>query len=548
MKIVIIGGVAGGATAAARLRRRDEHAEIIIIERGNYISFANCGLPYHIGGVIEDRDELLVQRREEMALRFSLDIRLRNEAVSLDRVRKEVYVRNLDTGNVYAESYDMLLLSPGAEPIRPALPGIDTPKVKTLRSMADMDSIIESLTEGKVKRAAVIGAGFIGLEIAENLMHRGIQVTVVEKLTQVLPVIDFEMASLVQRHLQAHQVNLILGSGVTGFLDDGHGVTVSLEGGKSVEADLVILSIGVRPESSLAVDSGLETGITGGIKVNEFLQTSDPHIYAVGDAVEVLHAVHGRETCIPLAWPANRQGRIVADNMTGSRTPYRGTWGTSILKVFDLAAASTGLNEKTLRACSIPYRGVTVNRNHHAGYYPGARALTLKVLFGDSGVIYGAQAVGEEGVDKRIDVISTAMRGGLRVWELQELELAYAPPYNSAKDPVNIAGYAAQNILDESVKTIRWFEAESCMNEHGFIPLDVRTKQEYLEGALPGSLHIPIDELRSRVDELDAGQVYLVYCQVGHRGYAACRILSQRGLTVYHLDGGYALWQVCAPY
>ena len=542
MKVVIIGGVAGGASAAARLRRQDEHAQIILIERGRYISFANCGLPYHIGGVIENRESLLVQRKEDMEARFALDVRLRHEAVSLDRERKEVHVRILDTGEVYTERYDTLLLSPGAEPVRPPLAGIDSSYIKTLRSMTDMDSIIESLHTRDVKHAAVIGAGFIGIELAENLRRRGIRVTVVEKLDQVLPIIDYDLASQVHRHLAEHQVKLILKTGVTGFSEGEDGVAVTLEDGRTVDADLVILSIGVRPETSLAVQSGLEIGITGGIKVNEFLQTSDPDIYAVGDAIEVRHVVHGREVCIPLAWPANRQGRIAADTITGSRKAYRGTLGTSILQVFDLTAASTGLNEKTLSSNGIPYQAVTVNRNQHAEYYPGAKPFTLKVLFSGSGEIYGAQAIGEDGVDKRIDVIASAIRGNLRVWELQELELAYAPPFNAAKDPVNIAGYAAENVLNGSVKAVRWFEADHFISEQGFIPLDVRTQEEHQSGSLPGSLNIPVDELRGRLDELEAGQNYLVYCQVGHRGYVACRILSQRGFSACNLDGGYAIW------
>lgn len=544
MTYVIVGGVAGGASAAARLRRLDESAEIIVIERGNYVSFANCGLPYHIGGVIEDRNSLLVQTQEGLSQAMNLDIRVLQEAVSLDTLKKQLTVRDRKSGRQYKQSYDKLLLSPGADPIKPPIPGIDSPRILTLRSMEDMDRIIDSIERFGVSRAAVVGAGFIGVEIAENFRHRGIEVSVVEKLNQVLAPVDYEIASQVHQHMAEHGVSLYLSNGVKEFTDDEDSISVHLEDGCILHADLVVLSIGVSPETSLARAAGIETGSTGGIKVDETLRTSDESVYAVGDAVEVSHGIDGRKVLIPLAWPANRQGRIAADTMSGKRVrTYNGSLGTSILKVFDLTVASTGLNGKTLRTLGVSFKSVTVTRNSHAGYFPGTEAMNLKVLFGKDGRIFGAQGIGRQGVDKRIDLIAAAIKGNLKVQDLQDLEVAYAPPYNSAKDPVNIAGYAAENILEGIVKTVTYDQVEQYLKEDHVQALDVRTQEEHGDGAIPNSLNISHDELRHRLDELDRDVTYLVYCQVGHRGYLACRILEQNGFKAVNLDGGYALWQ-----
>lgn len=548
MKIIIIGGVAGGASAAARLRRLSEDHEIILFERGKYISFANCGLPYHIGGTIKERDNLLVQTVEGMEIRFNIDIRIQTEVLSIDPKKKSVKAREVATGKEYEESYDKLLLSPGAEPARPPIPGIDSERIMTLRNMTDMDYIISQLDKTAAQRAVVIGAGFIGMEIAENLHDRGIAVAVVEKMDQVLAPVDIEIAAQVHQHFKEYHIGLYLGDGVTKFEDTGDEVKVSLESGDLLTADVVILAIGVRPETSLAQGAGLEIGKTRGIKVNEYLQTSDPDIYAVGDAIEVTNYVNGKEALIPLAWPANRQGRIVADNMLGRNLKtYTGSLGTAILKVFDLTVSATGLNEKTLKASGLEYGKdylvVTVNRNNHAGYYPGALPFTLKLIFSPEGKLFGAQGVGYDGVDKRIDVIATAIKAGMTIYDLQELELAYAPPYNSAKDPVNIAGYAAENLLNGDVKSCRWYELEDLLKRDDIVLLDIRTADENELGAIPGSVNICLDELRDNLDKLDKEKEYLVYCQVGQRGYVAARLLQNHGFRVRNLDGGYKLWQ-----
>ena len=542
MKIIIIGGVAGGASSATRLRRMNETNEIIMFERSDYISFANCGLPYHIGETIKDRNNLLVQTVKGMKDRFGIDVRVKTEVLKINPKEKTVLAKNLVTGEKYEESYDKLLLSPGAEAFIPPIPGVHSKNIYSLRNMSDMDKI-KSKVDKKVKRAVVIGAGFIGLEIAENLVERDIEVTIIEKSNQVLAPVDFEIASEVHQHIKEFKTELFLNDGAKEFIEIGDKTKVKLESGIEIIADIIIMAIGVRPENKLALEAGLEIGKTGGIKVNEYLQTSDEDIYAVGDAIEVKHYINGAESLIPLAWPANRQGRIVADTILGIRQkPYTGSLGTSILKAFDLTVSATGLNEKTLKRLGIPYMVTTVNRNDHASYYPGATPLTLKLIFNKEGDILGAQAIGYKGVDKRIDIIATAIKGNLKVWDLQEVEVAYAPPYNSAKDPVNIAGYAAENMINGEHETFRYFEIDELLQDSNYQLLDVRTKMENRLGTIKDSINIDVNELRDNLDSLNRDKTYLVFCQVGLRGYLAYRILVQNGFKVKNLDGGYRLW------
>ena len=542
MKIIIIGGVAGGASAATRLRRMNETNEIVMFERSDYISFANCGLPYHIGETIKDRNTLLVQTVKGMKDRFGIDVRVKTEVLKINPKEKTVLAKNLVTGEKYEESYDKLLLSPGAEAFIPPIPGVHSKNIYSLRNMSDMDKI-KSKVDKKVKRAVVIGAGFIGLEIAENLVERDIEVTIIEKSNQVLAPVDFEIASEVHQHIKEFKTELFLNDGAKEFIEIGDKTKVKLESGIEIIADIIIMAIGVRPENKLALEAGLEIGKTGGIKVNEYLQTSDEDIYAVGDAIEVKHYINGAESLIPLAWPANRQGRIVADTILGIRQkPYTGSLGTSILKAFDLTVSATGLNEKTLKRLGIPYMVTTVNRNDHASYYPGATPLTLKLIFNKEGDILGAQAIGYKGVDKRIDIIATAIKGNLKVWDLQEVEVAYAPPYNSAKDPVNIAGYAAENMINGEHETFRYFEIDELLQDSNYQLLDVRTKMENRLGTIKDSINIDVNELRDNLGSLNRDKTYLVFCQVGLRGYLAYRILVQNGFKVKNLDGGYRLW------
>lgn len=540
-KIVIVGGVAGGATAAARLRRLSEKYEIIMFERGEYISFANCGLPYYIGEVITDRNKLLVQTVEGMAKRFRIDVRHLSEVTAIHRDRKTVTVKNIRTGEEYEETYDVLILSPGANPIIPPIPGIDEANALfTLRNLSDTDKIKAYIDHEKPKNAVVIGGGFIGVEMAENLVKRGINVTLVERANQVLAPIDYEMAAIVHAHMRENGVNLILEDGVKAFENSGRRIV--LNSGRTLETDMVILAIGVQPESQLAKNAGLELGVRGTIKVNEYLQTSDPNIYAIGDAIEVKNYIHGFATSVPLAWPANRQGRLVADHIHGLDVKYNGTLGTAIVKVFKLTVAATGNNEKTLKQLGIPYEVVHVHPMSHAGYYPNATQMTLKLIFDkETGKIYGAQAVGEDGVDKRIDVIATAIKGGLTVRDLPDLELAYAPPFSSAKDPVNMAGYVASNILDGMVETVQWHEIDDIIANGGTL-IDVRTPKEVARGTIPGAINIPLDELRERLAELPKDKTIYVTCQVGLRGYLAARILHDNGFRAKNLDGGYKLY------
>ena len=543
MKAIIIGGVAGGATAAARLRRNSEAAQIVLVERGPFISFANCGLPYHISGAISEREQLLVTSAEAFHERYRVDVRVRTEAMAIDRANYTVRMRNLDTGEEYDESYDRVLLSPGAEPIRPRLPGIESQRVFGLRNIPDLDRIMRHLDETKPRRAVVIGGGFIGIEVAENLHERGLFVTLVEGADQILAPFDPEMAAIVHAHMREKHIELYLSAKVERFEDKTDHTVVYLHNGKRLQADIVILAIGVRPETTLARGAGLELGSTGGIRVNEFLQTDDPAIFAVGDAVEVTQTISGKPALIPLAGPANRQARIAADNMLwGQRCAYKGTLGTAILKAFDLAAASTGLNEKQLRAAGVPYVRTITHGGSHASYYPGALQISLKLIYSPEGKVLGAQAVGADGVDKRIDVIATAIHAGMSVDDLADLELAYAPPFSSAKDPVNIAGYVASNVLRGAQRVLSWDELQAL--QAGSVQLiDVRTSEEFELGSIPGARHIDLNLLRERLAEVARDKPVVLFCQVGLRGYLAWRILKQAGFSeIFNLSGGYKTW------
>ena len=543
MKIIIVGGVAGGATAAARIRRNDETAEIVLVERGQYISFANCGLPYHISGIIEDREQLLVTSEKAFKERYRVDVRSRTEAIGIDRKARTMRLRNLATGDETDEPYDKLLLSPGAEPVRPKLPGIDSSRVFGLRNIPDLDRIMAHLKEHNPRRAVVIGGGFIGIEVAENLHDKGVFTTLVEGADQILTPLDYGMAAIVHSHMRDKNVELYLNDKVEQFEEKDDHTVVYLGSGRRLQADLVVLAIGVRPETTLARAANLELGSTGGIKVNGHLQTTDPDIYAVGDAIEVTQTISGQQVLIPLAGPANRQGRMAADNIIfGNNKVYRGTQGTSILKAFDLAAATTGLNEKQLVAAGIPFLSCITHSGSHASYYPGAKQISLKLLFTDEGQILGAQAVGADGADKRIDVIATAIHGNLNVEDLADLELAYAPPFGSAKDPINIAGYVATNILNGSHEMIEWKALRASLDakDPEVQLIDVRTADEFGFGSIPTARNIDVNHLRERLDELDPNKPVILFCQIGLRGYLAYRILTQHGFTkVKNLSGGY---------
>lgn len=537
-KIIIVGGVAGGASAAARLRRLDENAEIIMFERGEYISFANCGLPYYIGNTINEREKLLVQTEEGMEARFNIDIRTKSEVIRIDRDKKEVEV--LADGKTYTETYDYIVLSPGAEPFVPRIEGVDREAILTLRNMADVDKIKGYVTNKKPQRAAVIGGGFIGVEMAENLRELGMDVTLVEAANQILSILDVEMTKILVKHMEENGVTVITGDAVNSFKGDNN-IDVVLKSGRTIPADMVVLAIGVKPETKLAREAGLEIGERGGIKVDEYLKTSDPSIYAVGDAIEVVDFVQGINTIIPLAGPANKQGRIAADNICSRNVKFNGSQGTSILKVFDLAAAKTGAAEWVLKRANIPYLKSYTHSGSHAGYYPGAFVMTIKLIFSPvDGKILGAEIVGRDGVDKRIDVLSTAMRRGLTVYDLEELELAYAPPFSSAKDPVNMAGYTASNILKGDMKVMHWDEVKNLGDEY-FI-LDVRTPVEFEGGHIEGAVNIPVDSLRKRLNEIPKDKKIFEYCKVGLRGYIAYRILTQNEFDAYNLSGGYDIY------
>ncbi|MVO98773.1 FAD-dependent oxidoreductase [Paenibacillus lutrae] len=543
-KVIIIGGVAGGASAAARLRRLDETAEIIMLERGEHISFANCGLPYYIGGTIKERSKLLVQTPEMMKKRFNIDVRTRSEAVSVNTAARTVTVHSAEQGT-YEETFDQLILSPGAKPIRPKIPGIGHPRITTLRSIPDTDRIKALVDEEQVRRVTVIGGGFIGVEMTEVLRERGLDVTLVEAAPHLLAPFDADMVTLAEKELEDHGVRLILGTSVEAFraAEDG-GLHVELSGREAIPADLVILSIGVVPETAFLKDTGIELGPRGHIRVDAHMRTTADGIYAVGDAVEVADFVSGSPVAIPLAGPANKQGRIAADHLCGMNSHYRGSQGTSILKVFGLTGASTGMNERALAKAGTPYHTVTVHPGSHAGYYPGASPITLKLIFDREGAILGAQAFGRGGTDKRIDVIAAVMRLKGTVYDLAELELAYAPPYSSAKDPVNMAGFVAVNALQglSPVITAAQLAGEGLPEEA--LLIDVRTPGEFAKGCIPGAVNIPVDDLRGRLDELDRSREIVVYCQVGLRGYTASRILIQNGFSVLNLTGGYRSYEI----
>ena len=545
MNYLIIGGVAGGATVAARLRRMDEKANIILFERGKYVSYANCGLPYYIGDTINNREKLFVQTAKGFTDRFRIDIRTEQEVTAIRPDKKEVEIKNLSTGETYTETYDKLVLSPGAEPLRPSIEGIGSKKIFTLRNVPDTDTIKNYVNTENPKRAIVVGGGFIGLEMAENLHDLGIQVDVVEMANQVMAPLDFSMAAIVHRQLTDKGVGLHLEDGVSRFEEKDGGVTVHLRSGKQIATDMVLLSIGVRPETKLAKDAGLAIGERGGIAVNDYMQTSDADIYALGDAVEVRHLVTGQPALIPLAGPANKQGRIVADNIVfGNKKKYPGSIGTSIAKVFDLTVAAAGANAKLLQQNNIPYISSYTHGASHAGYYPGAVPLSIKILFApENGKLLGAQIVGFNGVDKRIEMLAQVIQRGGTVHDLAELEHAYAPPYSSAKDPVNMAGFVAENILNKKSRIILWRELAELPADT--IRIDVRTHDEYKLGTIPGFINIPVDELREHLDELPKEKPIVVTCAVGLRGYLAYRILVQNGFKhVRNLSGGYKTWSV----
>ena len=544
MKIVIVGGVAGGATAAARMRRISEEAEIVLIEKGAHISYANCGLPYHIGGTIEEREKLLVQTVEGFSQRLHVDVRVMQEVIAIHPAEHTVDIRRAD-GTVYSESYDRLLLSPGASPVRPPLPGIDTEGIFTLRNVTDTDHIKGYMKDHEVKRAVIIGGGFIGLEMAENLHETGAEVAVIEMADQVMAPMDFSMAALVHQHLLDKGVRLYLKQAVSAFEKTEGGVLVHFASGISLEADMVLLSIGVRANTQLAQQAGIALGDMRGIRVNEFLQTSEEDIYAVGDAIEYPHPITGKPWLNFLAGPANRQARIVADNMIrGNQVRYEGAIGTAIAKIFDLTVAATGLPAKRLIAEGLPYRSVTIHPNDHAGYYPGATPMTLKLVFNpEDGRIYGAQIIGRAGVDKRIDVIAAAIKHGDTIYDLTETEQAYAPPYSSAKDPVAMAAYVAQNVIESKVKPLYWRDLRDADRTQTVL-IDVRTPEEYALGTLPGALNFPLDDLRNHLDELPHDRKLYLFCGVGLRGYLASNILLHNGFTeVYNLSGGLKVYQ-----
>jgi NADPH-dependent 2,4-dienoyl-CoA reductase/sulfur reductase-like enzyme/rhodanese-related sulfurtransferase len=545
-RVVIVGGVAGGATCAARLRRQDEDAEILVLERGPYVSFANCGLPYYVGNVIQEESKLLLAWPSLFRERFNIEVRTRNEVLAIDRTASTVLVRDLETGREYSEPYDALVLSPGASPIRPPWPGIDLPGIFTLRTVPDSREIRHWIDEKKTRKAVVVGGGFIGLEMAENLVHRGIAVTIVELASQVMPPLDPEMAEYAKQRLESRGVTLALADAVSEFGQGNNGgLSVHTKSGKTYEADLVVLAIGVRPETALAREAGLELGERGGIRVDSQMRTSDPRIWAVGDAVEVRNRVTGQWELIPLAGPANRQGRVAADAICGRDAHFDGVLATAVCGFFDLTVALTGATEKSLhRAGMVDFESIYLHPGHHVGYYPGAQAIHLKLLFRKSdGMVLGAQAVGEEGVARRIDVIATAIQMKATVFDLEEVELCYAPQYGAAKDPVNMAGMIAANVVRGDAEIAPWNELDSTK---AFL-LDVRQPSEFDAGSIPGSINIPLGLLRSRLSELPTEREIWINCGVGQRAYYACRILFQHGLQARNLSGGYSTYRVLRP-
>ncbi len=536
-KILIVGGVAGGASTAARLRRLDENAEIIMFERDEYISFANCGLPYYIGETIKERENLLVQTPESMLARFNIGVRINSEVMSIDTHKKSVQIKSKDKGS-YEESYDYLVLSPGAKAIKPPIEGIDSKRIFTLRNMQDTDKIKTLIDKNTISNAVVIGGGYVGVEMAENLKERGLQVTLVEAAHHILAPFDSDIVVMAENELIKNDIKLILNDGVKAFKDTESSIEITLSSDNKLTADLVILAIGVTPDTNFLKSSGINLGIKGHILVDDKMQTNIKNIYAVGDAIEVVDFVNKKATAIPLAGPANKQGRIAADNIAELNSTYKGTQGTAIIKIFSLTAASTGNNERTLKRLNIPYKVIYIHPLSHASYYPGALPLTLKLIFNNEGKILGAQAIGYNGVDKRIDVIATVMRLDGTIYDLEELELCYAPPFSSAKDPVNMAGFVAENVLSgrmDSITPEDYFN----YNKENTVLLDVRSKTEFNNGHIEGAENIPVDELRRNLNKLDKNKEILEYCQVGLRGYIASRILSQNGFKVKNMTGGY---------
>ncbi len=543
-KVLIIGGVAAGASAAARLRRLDEEAEIIMFEKGEFISFANCGLPYYVGGIISERSNLLLQTPRAMNSRFNIDVRIMNEVLRILPEEKAVEVRNRINDEVYRESYDYLVLAPGASPLIPSIDGIDKENVFIVRTVPDSDAIKAYIRSAQPRHAVVLGGGYIGLEMAEMLLDAGLQVSLVEMASQLMRVLDPEMADTLQAYLKRNGVNLLLGAQAVAFEGDTSVKNIRLVNGGTVHADLVVLGLGVKPEIGLAKEAGLRIGSTGAIWVDEYLRTSDPFIYAGGDAIEVKDFQSGEDAYVPLAGPANRQGWLIANNICGRALPYKGSQGTAILKFRDMTVAVTGKNERHLEQLGWQYLSCLAHPNSHATYYPGASQMTAKLLFSpDDGKILGAQIVGFDGVDKRIDVLATAIRAGMTVFDLQELELAYAPPFSSAKDPVNMLAYVAGNMLTGDVEALRWQEVAAEVAEGAFL-LDARTPMEYQAGAVAAATNIPVDEIRYRLSEIPKDKEILVYCGVGLRSYIANRILKQNGYKVKNISGGYKLYQV----
>ncbi|MEZ5378497.1 MAG: FAD-dependent oxidoreductase [Acidimicrobiales bacterium] len=550
-KVIIVGGVAGGASVAARARRLSEDAHIIVLERGSFVSYANCGLPFHISGEIERREDLLVQTPEGLKNRFGLDVRTQTEALSIDREHRTVEIKDLISGEVYTESYDDLVLAPGAGAVSPPIPGIDRPGNFALRWIPDMDAVINWNNTIKPKHATVVGAGFIGLEMVEQLTSLGMSVTVIEAAPQVMGAIDEDMAFWVQRQLEDHGIDVRVDTTVVAFEEPAEGEdaaasTLVLSNGDRVPTDLVMLSLGVKPEVALARDCGLDVGDLGGIRVNQHMRTNDPHIWAVGDAIEVRNPVTQDWSLIPLAGPANRQGRVAADNVMGRPSRYRGTWGTAIVRVFDLTIAATGLSERLLRRAGIAFETVHVHPLSHVGYYPGAKMLDMKLVFSaEDGTIYGAQVVGDESAARRLDVLATAIQGGLSVDDVAQLELCYAPAYGAPKDPVNLLAMAARNIVNDDVEIAHWYEVDHLDDDT--VLLDVRSASERATSSIPGSIHIPLDELRDRIDELVPHKRIIIHCFSGQRSYFAYRMLRLRGFDVRNLTGGIRSWQAAKP-
>lgn len=545
MKIIIVGGVAGGASSAARIRRLDEQAEIIIFERSNYVSYANCGFPYYISGVITDQNDLTLQTPKSFFSRFRIDVRVRHEVTAIHPEEKTITVQNLESGEVFTECYDKLILSPGAKPTIPQIPGVNIDRVFSLRTVEDTIQIRKFIEDNQVKSAVLLGGGFIGLEMTENLREMGIEVTLVQRPQQVLTPFDSDMASQLHTLLRKHGVNLKLGSNAIGFRHENGKVTTLLKEDEPLLSDMVLLATGVTPDTDLAKAAGLELGQNGSIVVNDRMETSAPDIYAVGDAVEVKHYITGEKALISLAGPANKQGRVAADNICGGDSRYPGSQGSSIIKLFNVTAASTGINEKTAMTAGIDYDKVVLSPTNHASYYPGSVPMTIKVLYEkDTLRLLGAQIVGHEGVDKRIDVLATAIHCGMKATELAELDLAYAPPYSSAKDPVNMAGFMIENIVSGKVKQFHWHDLADLIRDNSVTLLDSRTYKEYAKGHVDGFINIPLDSLRERIGELDKSKPIYIMCRSGLRSYIACRILANMGYECYNFSGGYGFYEM----